>query len=1202
MPMSITKTILYRQLHGSISEVYKDLPGSDIPASLNEAIPKAAVDILAYRERNTPRNHSFLRIRAGAKDLALRAMCAQKHGSIAQTCYAQKYLLELTPELLLNHFDELLQIDFYSEDGFNLAASNAHGTPRDYRWSGCDPIAIDPDALKAVLYGMVNRWRRGTNPVVIAVPDGADYDRYTCSAVSAIYAYLPAALRLLAGFMTYADPATQSNGVTLFFLPAGRNYPGAVYLDGSGSSSVTKNLLNSNLPAELKAMLSDLTAMSESERRQALTDIATYVESAGDALTDLSKLHWSNYTNYWSLRGLGNLDPDEAADFESLKKFAASAGSVPEAQKAELSRIIKEQVKPAHLDQHFLNKAKTASGVSAFYKQILPYLPLCAMARTTGPDGSAESKLEDHVWAAFWSFCADQAAAQADMAGLDQLHDTIADTLRARIKADGGDPDKTAIEMDQCYLTAHAARKAEFLKDELAGLEEKLHQDIRSKCTILGKNPDAVYKELAASFLATLPAGLSASDECVLQVLQRAKTTLQEARATYQSSLLNWFDKDLDPDLDTITSEICENLRRTIRRKQESDIFTSAPADIQEEIKRHCRKKNELFSRSLLNSGGHYKEIRSEIQKNIQNYFKCLDILAREQQAQTLSQEDCSSLYDDFVAAGRPLSIDAYSKTFRQYYDTPMSVAGVAPFESTLGGLIARDIQELCKPGQPHHIPVRGKTLSQLAEQVQAVQILQNYLTGAGTNVSLNLDTTKLTFDINTLKHTLDGFLGRRPCSLKCGEQEFNNLLALLIASQAITDDNFPNVLAYLNEIAGQYPAGHWVQECRKNMLQKYLTVTAYNCTAAELKDFLSSPSGKQNLTNRSPEQLYQLAAESYHALSRVGLADDRTELHLQYVEPDSGHAAQPKLCELRLPLKKLMNTLYLYLHRDGSVSDLLSDDHQDKLLPLMLNGAEMTDFPVLTAAILNMHELCRSMGPSKIRFDLHAFKCIGFFFLDHRPDEESRLDMYRTIRKYGGDSERFFFGLPKNARNPNTADRIRGYISEYRTFCSVFTPADRQNTSSVPFAEGAGVNTFRSKIMGLFRKSPVQEPDAAHTAAPDPATPKNRNLLWVIIPVLVAALLLTGLLVWHLHPGFHDPITPTAASTEATTVPDITTEPETSTTGPTEAEDPSAVPEETGETTESEASTESEAPAESETAAEDTIPAETTPDGAVAT
>ena len=1142
--MSITKTILYRQLHGSISEVYQDLPGSDIPAALNDAIPTAAVEILAYQDRNTPRNHSFLRIRAGRKDLALRAMCAQKHSSIAQTCYAQKYLLELTPQLLLENFEDLLGIGFHTEEGFNLAATNAHSAPRDYSWSsGGTCIPIDPDVLKAVLFGMVNRWRRGSDPVVIAVPDDADYDRYTCAAVSAIYACLPAALRLLAGFMTYADPGTQSSGVTLFFLPASRNYPGAVFLDGTGSSSITKNLLGIEMPAELKTMLSELAAMSDADRRQSLKDIADYVESAEDSFVDLGKLHWRNYTTYWSLRGLSNLDPGNAADFESLKKFAASANSVPDTQKAALSKIIREQVTTAHLDEYFLNHAKTATDAGCFYKLVLPYLPLCAMAGTADTSGVIRSSLEAHVWNAFWCFCADLAAAQTDMDGLNRLHEAVAEVIRNRDNAGT----TAAIEVEEPYRTAFSNRKTDFLKDELDAAESQLHQDIRQKCTVLGKNPDDAYKALTDSFLKSLPDGLTETDELVIQVLERAQRTHQEARTAFALKLTKWFDLDLNPDPDTITRALCDKLDETVKQKQETEVFKTAPKDIQTAVARHCREKGNQLRQSLSKSRGYYDEIRKELTVSGTNYFQRLKALAREQQQQTLSEQDCDSLYKDHLSRFRPENLEKYTAAFRDCYGSNMSIANVAPLGDTLGSYIARDLNTLCDPDEPHIIVLTNKSLSQLAEDVLTKQILQNYLTGAGTTVVLKSHDGKLTINANTLKITLNGFLGRRPFAFKCEQQELRSLVVLLTKSGAITHTDFPRVLAYLKANADSAPDGHWAKVFYSSMLQKYLTITAYDCTPADLESYCQTPGSRQKPLYRSPEQYYQVVAEYHDVLTRTGMLDDQTQLYLQYLESNGGLPEQVTLRQIQFPLNMLYNTLRFYLRRNSPAQDLLPAEQQDQLLPLVINGAGTADFPALTNALLNLHHRYHTMRQTKVHFDHYAYTCIGHFFLDHDADEETRLDMYQTLKAYSRYSDPFFLSLPKNTRNPDNADRVRRFIHEYQNFCKVFTYEGNHGTYSGPFAEGAGV---RNKIRGLFRRSHANGSDADPDTAPEPEMQEShaaKRRRWLVIPVLLAALLLVGLLVWGLYPGIQDPDLPTGPSqisTEAGTSTGTTTEP----------------------------------------------------------
>lgn len=1031
--MSINHAIVYRKLHGSISEVYRDLPGSDLPSEWAQEIPGGTDGMLAYLAQNTPRNHCFLRVNAMGRDLFLRSVCSKSEFSVAQTYYSQKYLLDLSPDQVLNRFGELLQVEFYSEEAFNRAAVNAFEKPGGYVWSdeGME-LRIPDNTLKAVLYGMLFRWYRKRSPVVVVVPEGVDYDAYTCAAVKAIYSYLPAGLRCLMGFMTYANPTNISEGVALVFVPAGQNYPGAILLDGTTTN--IDPLLKNGLPQNAKDMFAALIGMEPEERKQVLEDITSLVETGEDGkFVALSDLYITNYTKYWLNQSKGCENLNDPEDFALLKAFASGQQRVSPHRAEQYTRMIREEVKGEHLDRHFLDSARKLTDPVDFYRHIKPWLPLCTLTRNQGPEN-----LETYVWAAFWSFCEKLVREKQYRTELEKLDAQVRAALVEKNADEGIKIDSSEVEPQEPYAAAYQEKDREIRLKKLELDTRSYEEKIREDCRDLENFPEYWYKTHREKFLGTIAEyGFGEQDPAVGVSLRKLELTYEKALASFEESLTEWFKEGLSVDKDLFTQAEYDALVELMEARLKDKQVMKAPESIREKLEELCEERKKSLKKILDDSAyqraREIQEIMGPSEKN--GYFASMENLLEKKSEIHMADRNFRDHLDKIRKESRPGDLNSYRDEYRRHFENSICVSGVA--EKPMAPYIAEDLKQLKRKEAPYEIIVDHMDLQELKDHVYKRFMIELYLSGEMGKILLKNQAAASQYEGNTthLLTTLQGLLGVEPYRCELKENEFKKLLKIL----GMQKKRDYRVLRYLYNL--ERAPGSWQQQMYTDELASFINLEVRTGLEGSIDSF---------------GQLFAHIERLWEKRGLVGM-EDHQKLTLNYMKITAGNQ-QVKRTGRDFRLDQLYTTLSIYMNKpvDGlsSAKAVLNRKDQEELsyvlIPVM-NSRDMLD-AIEGMLCWNRTDIC----PESIA-DIY----INALLKANGIQSRVLFELFGILRNYGLESK-FSFG-----NNPEEVETNWYKINDcYRHFDA--------RPESNPFGEGETPDRWIDKLKALVsRRNP---------------------------------------------------------------------------------------------------------------------------------
>lgn len=284
----------YEILHGNVRETYKTIINT-IPKDWDLNIPLEFETLLSY-DSSGIHNYCMMPVLTPEGMMLLRTVCAPKRKALSTSYFVHKQVLPCTAEALHSSFEEKLGAPFYSEEDFDRIADNEHPVQPSQRWAG-DEVSIDPQVLRSVLHGIINRWRSGRAVVAVGVPEGFDYDRYCYGAIRKIYGYLPALIRGMAGFMTYPGSDEIPLDVALVFRPEGT---GDRLLSLDHETELSRSFLDEYIPDPFKNMIDTILKRDEAQRAEYLDMIFRYVEKSENenAFTEVKPSHYIKFLEY----------------------------------------------------------------------------------------------------------------------------------------------------------------------------------------------------------------------------------------------------------------------------------------------------------------------------------------------------------------------------------------------------------------------------------------------------------------------------------------------------------------------------------------------------------------------------------------------------------------------------------------------------------------------------------------------------------------------------------------------------------------------------------------------------------------------------------------------------------------------------------------------------------------------------------------
>ena len=168
---------------------------------------------------------------------------------------------DLKDRSLPEDFPSMLRQEFYTQEEVEAQARQGSEVPLPQREGRApEPVSIDPQVRYAILCTLVRRWLRREPALQIAVPEGKDYDGYVLGALEAIYSFLPTALGLEAGAVSYLpDSHVCPDRFYLGFVPAARADSRTLFLDGSAPGAT--QALSRGIRQDLDDFLSHVSSL-----------------------------------------------------------------------------------------------------------------------------------------------------------------------------------------------------------------------------------------------------------------------------------------------------------------------------------------------------------------------------------------------------------------------------------------------------------------------------------------------------------------------------------------------------------------------------------------------------------------------------------------------------------------------------------------------------------------------------------------------------------------------------------------------------------------------------------------------------------------------------------------------------------------------------------------------------------------------------
>lgn len=301
----------YQFLHSVVRGVYKDLrveKSDAVPAELMAEVRKYA-SIFDAQQIGLSANYCYFMVpdAKGTPNLFF-AKVARKEKSTSLCHYTQcagwrfnnVYSLPSGALRPSDDFDSIFDFSFFTEDEIDAYAaenpSASFGRGSDAA-PVCEPFVIAPEAIRAILHGVVGRWITGSEPVHIEVPDGVDYNAYVMQAVKQIYSYFPVGFKTNVGFASYIAPGNEANymRIGIVFVPRTGATRNTIRLDGS-SAMAYKTLVGTTFGPKLDAFMEHLAYLNDGQERKEFLEtvlIDAEYSAAEDKIAGIKPMRYS---------------------------------------------------------------------------------------------------------------------------------------------------------------------------------------------------------------------------------------------------------------------------------------------------------------------------------------------------------------------------------------------------------------------------------------------------------------------------------------------------------------------------------------------------------------------------------------------------------------------------------------------------------------------------------------------------------------------------------------------------------------------------------------------------------------------------------------------------------------------------------------------------------------------------------------------
>lgn len=761
-------------LHGNDQGIYIDLKGKVVSGWVKDEINKATETF--FGEDGYP-NRSLVRLEppkgSGERSRLMYSLCRRKEKATAESYFVHKHLFPSDEVDLLNGFGELLQKPFCTEGEFDRIAAGEKVGQYTSQLAGASGFGIHPEVLRAVLYGIVGRWRDGSVPVYIGVPSGVDYDGYCGTVINTIFQYLPAGIRAQAGFMTYAAINDALTDVAIYFLP-GEGQGGVVRLDAEDAAS--QALLKTELPPVLKEMIDDLVKASPAEREKYLHKIYEGVEKR----EDIGMIKSRHYEDYLQLLP-PNADMNDRKNFVKLRddfiRFDSSAQTVRET----LLRILEERVDQKILDKHLLTMPQTMEEIPDYVMDMEDYAPM--LRHSEELSAYVRKKLNEQ-------FNASVAAQEGRLEGLNALR-VLLDQMAPGyfLNEETLEQMRGTLEQEwQKSVTNEVKSLARLALDEMKGLREgeKVNWDTLRKDA--NRIEDRLKREVGA-----LGVDYNANKDC------------DEVREEKDKQLWSWHEyyaAILLEKLNNLTEQLTQDEYQ--RLKEELHTWNEKVPEYKAYYQKVLDKLEGLYRDSGLKRN---EELERRVY-NEQDYFLALEALCSCVDRYGISPQDEQNIYSSALEKKRPKTEAEYQDAWRNYLrENGMGESARMPImdsvraakDEKMRNHIRNDLRTIRTDSR--YINVRGADIRSVLEQCTTIQkTCEEWNVAEGRKIEL-FGTHAHTFDSVRLQNTLWWFLGQETggailsdtemdelmkqlCDMKLDGKQMLNILETLIGSE----------------------------------------------------------------------------------------------------------------------------------------------------------------------------------------------------------------------------------------------------------------------------------------------------------------------------------------------------------------------------------------------------------------------------------
>jgi Leucine-rich repeat (LRR) protein len=680
----------YRFFHSIVKEVYTDIPNPQMPPQGHLRDLRRYAGAFDGLELGLEESYCFFNLRSpGEEPVVYLGKTGRKHNAVSEGNFLQCVGWKQTGDVLLEHFDEILGARFHTEaevDAFaergTVPSEEGKPMPR-----VIEPVKVEREAIRAVLYGTMLRWQQGTPQIHIAVPKAEmeRYNDYVLGAVKTIWSYFPAYMRAAVGFTSYLSSRRERDfsKFSVIFIPFHMADVNTIRLDGSSPNAYAAMIRSTGMQ-QLDMVLETLASLDDPEERKSfLQGLFDDVEKEADlktrAFSPMAYVKWGRGLELLNAKGeIGEQIPEWI-------KFARTKDSFPAAISRKVDQYIDRRLTPEELNKALEQELRGGRPSLAILDKVVEdYQPLCA----TRPACRE----------ALWTFVRDSLG----QAGLPADH--VYQILQEREKSWSTltDPKRYGELVVSSGRQAALANKArtESLIREAGNVAMKQDtpnstqlRDRLTKLRMQFREESAEYvDEVSLKEMDTELRGLQRG--CVAMVLDRElQAEAQEQPRGHQAIQA---EKKRVADLAALLP--------SERSPQEQELFL-----------RIQQRQNQL--QAMLTDASTVSADLQQRLRSVNNYFEALDVAAA--QAEVISAADRDRLRS-ILAEKRPNKRSGYLESFRMHYGQSLSIQVLKKKKAFFRDCVEEDLVRLFD--QPQPLELRGADNTALLRQIQTMK------------------------------------------------------------------------------------------------------------------------------------------------------------------------------------------------------------------------------------------------------------------------------------------------------------------------------------------------------------------------------------------------------------------------------------------------------------------------------------------------